>query len=148
MIITPGDNTTHHIYSQIALFKRWLTQNKLKYIEYKLTKYSNETRIYEVMIRKSRENPLTLLRHKSLLISGQWLNFFSRWRNSICNFCSHFRYNIYVLITHRLNILSKIETYTRGLSPRNKQILPRSSPLTQLWEKAFLLLLYSRETRF
>ena len=56
--------------------------------------------------------------------------FFSRWRNSICNFCSHFRYNIYVLITHMLNILSKIETYTRALSPRNKQILPRSSPLS------------------
>ena len=68
MIITSGDNTTHHIYSQIALFKHWLTQNKLKYIEYKLTKYSNETRIYEVMIRKSRENPLTLLRHKSYVM--------------------------------------------------------------------------------
>ena len=28
-----------------------------------------------------------------------------------------------------LNILWKIETHTRGLSPQNKQILPRSSPL-------------------
>ena len=69
-------HTIHHISSKIALFKRWLTQNTLKYIDYKLTKYSNETRIYEVMIRKSRENPLTLLRHKSLLTSGAWLNFF------------------------------------------------------------------------
>ena len=65
--------------------------------------------------------------------------FFSRWRNSICNFCSHFRYNIYVLITHMLNILSKIETYTRGLSPRNKQILPRSSPLSFLRVLLFVL---------
>ena len=129
MIITPEDKTTHHISSKIALFKRWLTQNTLKYIDYELTRYSNETRIYEVMIRKSRENPLTLLRHRSLLTSGA---FFSRWQNSICNFCSHFRYNIYVLITHMLNILSKIETYTRGLSPQNKQILPRSSPLRRI----------------
>ena len=59
-----------------ALFKRWLTQNKLKYIDYKLTKYSNETRCYEVMIRKSRENPLMLLRHNSLLTSEAWLQIF------------------------------------------------------------------------
>ena len=63
-------------FLKMDLFKRWLTQNKLRYIEYKLTKYSNETRIYEVMIRKSRENPLTLLRHKSLLTSGASFNFF------------------------------------------------------------------------
>ena len=60
-----------------------LTQNKRKYIDYKLTKYSNETRIYEVMIsydtkvpRKPFDRPSTLLRHKSLLTSGAWLNYF------------------------------------------------------------------------
>ena len=67
----------------------------------------------------------------SQLTADQWsmAQFFSRWRNSICNFCSHFRYNIYVLITRMLKILSRIETYTKCLSPQNKQILPRSSPL-------------------
>ena len=59
-----------------------------------------------------------------------------RWRNSICNFCWHFRCNIYVVITHMLNILSKIETYTTGLSPQNRQILPRSSPLKMYFSRS------------
>ena len=58
-----------------ALFKCWLTQNKLKYIDYRLTKYRNETtcyvRCYEMKIPRK-----PLLRHNLLLTSGAWLNFF------------------------------------------------------------------------